>query len=107
MTTAREHFTAPLLPGGKVLMAGGQTVTGGSLASAELYNPTTRSFSATGSLRAARAYPAAALLPSGKVLVTGGLSGNFIPFASAELYNPAAQPGAPPMNAVELRDAAA
>jgi N-acetylneuraminic acid mutarotase len=89
MTTAREHFTATLLPGGKVLMAGGQTVTGGSLASAELYNPATRSFSATGSLRAARAYPAAALLPSGKVLVTGGLSGNFIPFASAELYNPA------------------
>ena len=101
MTTAREHFTATLLPGGKVLMAGGQTVTGGSLASAELYNPATRSFSATGSLRAARAYPAAALLPSGKVLVTGGLSSNFIPFASAELYNPATGTWADtaPMNA--------
>jgi large repetitive protein len=101
MTTAREHFTATLLPGGKVLMVGGQTVTGGSLASAELYNPATRSFSATGSLNAARAYPAAALLPGGKVLVTGGLSGNFIPFASAELYNPATGTWADtaPMNA--------
>src|SRR5690242_9280918 len=89
MTSAREHFAATLLPGGKVLMAGGPTVTGGSLASAELYNPATRSFSATGSLHAARSDPAAAQLPDGKVLVTGGLSGNFIALASAELYDPA------------------
>ena len=88
MTAAREHFTATLLPGGKVLMAGGQTVTGSSLASAELYNPATRTFSATGSLHTARAYPAAALLPGGKVLVAGGLSGNFVAADSAELYNP-------------------
>ena len=89
MTTAREHFTATLLPSGKVLMAGGQTVTGGPLASAELYNPATRSFSATGSLNAARSDPAAALLPSGKVLITGGTDENFAPLSSAELYNPA------------------
>jgi hypothetical protein len=89
MTAAREHFTATLLPGGKVLMAGGQSSTGASLASAELYNPATRSFSATGSLAAARAYPAASLLPSGQVLVTGGLTSKFSPLASAELYDPA------------------
>jgi hypothetical protein len=101
MISAREHFTATLLPGGKVLMAGGQTVTGGSLASAELYNPATRSFSATGSLHTARSYPAAALLPGGKVLVTGGLSDNFISVSSAELYNPATGTWAntTPMNA--------
>ena len=101
MISAREHFTATLLPGGKVLMAGGQTVTGSSLASAELYNPATRSFSATGSLHTARSYPAAALLPDGKVLVTGGLSDNFISLSSAELYNPAAGTWAntTPMNA--------
>src|SRR5262249_61082154 len=74
--------------GGKVLMAGGQTVTGGSLASAELYNPATRSFSATGSLNTARSEPAAALLPSGKVLITGGLADTFAALSSAELYNP-------------------
>jgi len=101
MTTAREHFTATLLPGGKVLMAGGQTVTGGSLASAELYNPATRSFSATGSLNAARSDPAAALLPGGKVLVTGGIDENFAALSSAELYNPATGTWAntTPMNA--------
>jgi hypothetical protein len=101
MISAREHFTATLLPGGKVLMAGGQTVTGGSLASAELYNPATRSFSATGSLHTARSDPAAALLPDGKVLVTGGLSDNFISLSSAELYNPATGTWAntTPMNA--------
>src|SRR5215472_2679023 len=101
MTTAREHFAATLLPGGKVLMAGGQTVTGGSLASAELYNPMTRSFSATGSLNTARSEPAAALLPDGKVLVTGGLADTFAALSSAELYNPATGTWAntPPMNA--------
>jgi large repetitive protein len=101
MTAAREHFTATLLPGGKVLMAGGQTGTAASLASAELYDPATRSFSATGSLGTARAYPAAALLPTGKVLVTGGLTSNFIALSSAELYNPATGTWAStaPMNA--------
>jgi large repetitive protein len=89
MTSAREHSTATLLPDGNVLMAGGQAETGNTLATAELYNPATRSFAATGSLHAARSYPAAALLPDGKVLIAGGLSSNFIPIASAELYNPA------------------
>jgi N-acetylneuraminic acid mutarotase len=101
MTTAREHFTATLLPGGKVLMAGGQTVTGGSLASAELYNSATRSFSATGSLNTARSDPGAALLPDGKVLITGGLADTFAALSSAELYNPATGTWAntTPMNA--------
>jgi hypothetical protein len=101
MTSAREHFTATLLPGGKVLMAGGQTSTGASLASAELYNPATRTFSATGSLGTARSYPAAALLPDGKVLIAGGLGSNFIAQSSAELYDPATGMwhGTTPMNA--------
>jgi hypothetical protein len=89
MTTPREHFTATLLKNGQVLMAGGQTVTGGPLASAELYNPATRSFSATGSLSTARSYPAATLLKNGQVLVTGGTGVNFAATAVAELYNPA------------------
>jgi hypothetical protein len=89
MTTPREHFTATLLHNGQVLMAGGQTLTDAPLASAELYNPATRSFSATGSLSTARSYPAATLLPDGKVLVTGGIGANFAATASAELYNPA------------------
>lgn len=88
MTTAREEFSATLLPDGKVLMAGGQTIVGNSLASAELYDPATRSFSPTGSLSDARAFPAATLLRSGQVLIAGGLAGDQN-LSSAELYNPA------------------
>jgi hypothetical protein len=88
MTAAREHFTATLLPGGKVLMAGGQSVTDTPLASAELYNPAARSFTATGPLHDARTYPAATLLQDGQVLITGGLGSNFAALSSAELYNP-------------------
>jgi hypothetical protein len=101
MSAAREHFTATLLPDGQVLMAGGQSQTANSLASAELYNPATRSFSPTGSLSTARSDPAAALLPDGKVLITGGLTSNFIALSSAELYNPATGTWAAttPMNA--------
>jgi hypothetical protein len=89
MTSARENFAATLLPGGKVLMAGGQTATNRPLASAELYNPAKRSFSATGPLHDARAYPAATLLPDGRVLITGGLGSKLAALSSAELYNPA------------------
>src|SRR5438132_1860268 len=50
MQTARANHTATLLPTGKVLVAGGfQT------ASAELYDPLTRTFMMTGALLTARA----------------------------------------------------
>jgi hypothetical protein len=88
MSSAREDFSATLLPDGRVLMAGGQTIVGNSLASAELYDPATRSFSLTGSLNDARAFPAATLLRSGQVLIAGGLAGDQ-DLSSAELYRPA------------------
>ena len=45
--------TATLLPNGKVLVAGG-LITAASLASAELYDPASGTWSATGSLNTAR-----------------------------------------------------
>jgi hypothetical protein len=81
----RERHTATLLSNGKVLIAGGEDI-----ASAELYNPNTGTFTATGSMMGARAYHTATLLANGKVLLAGGLSGVGRFPAREELYDPAA-----------------
>ena len=139
---ARASHTATLLPGGKVLVAGGEgngsttlatvelydparAVLGRdrvhapgprgphgdaaaeregargrrrpyqgnavALAAAELYDPATGSFVATGSLREARYAHTATLLPNGKVLIAGGydpgrIAANGGLLASAEIY---------------------
>lgn len=88
--------TATLLPSGKVLLAGGVTIdvvnqTPIAEATAELYDPSSGQWSATGTMAAARWAQAATLLPSGKVLVSGGAttSSPTSPTNSAELYDPA------------------
>jgi WD40 repeat protein len=87
MSVAREHHTATLLPNGKVLITGGDHETPGggvTLASAEVYDPSAGTFTATGSMSAARYWYTATLLPNGKVLIAGAADGH----ASAELYDP-------------------
>jgi N-acetylneuraminic acid mutarotase len=91
MTTAREFHTSTLLPSGRVLVVGGQGVSG-VLANAELYDPNSNTWSAAGSLTTARWGHSATLLPSGKVLVVGGTTFNgakYVSTATAELYDPA------------------
>jgi MYXO-CTERM domain-containing protein len=93
MAAARYWHTATLLLNGKVLVAGGTGPTDFSgqsttLASCELYDPVTGTWSATGSLAAPIADHTATLLLGGKVLVTGGDSAG-INFATAQLYDPA------------------
>ena len=90
MGTARDLDTATLLLSGKALVVGG-SATGDSapaLASAELYDPATGTWTPTGSLNVARTYHTATLLPDGRVLVAGGEDG-ITAFSSAELYDPA------------------
>jgi hypothetical protein len=85
MTVAREGHDAVLLQNGQVLVAGGQGQGSGALTSAELYNPATGTWTATGNMTSGRANFLMILLPNGEVLAAGdGGSSN-----SAELYNPA------------------
>jgi len=74
--------TATLLLTGQILIAGGATHT------AELYDPATGVFTATGVMTSTRRGHTATLLNSGLVLVTGGTDGNGFALASAEIYDP-------------------
>jgi hypothetical protein len=83
MGTTRSWHAAARLTSGKVLVAGGLDSSGSSLASAEVYNPTTGTFSATANNMPNKAdHFTLTLLPNGMVLAAGG--GN----SSAQLYNP-------------------
>ncbi|MCX6390140.1 MAG: hypothetical protein NT122_05835, partial [Solirubrobacterales bacterium] len=64
-------------------------------ASAELYDPASGTFTATGSMTVTRAYQTATLLPDGKVLIAGGDDGSGSSAASAELYTPTSPPKPP------------
>jgi hypothetical protein len=87
LNTARAHHKATLLQNGMVLVAGGFVFGRIPSASAELYDPASRTWTATGSLHTARESHKATLLQNGMVLVAGGV--NSIATASAELYDPA------------------
>ena len=92
MTTPRDGPTATPLSNGKVLVAGGEILVylgvNNFLASAELYDPATGTFTATGSMTIARSGATATLLNNGNVLVAGGVDATNTPLASAELYEP-------------------
>jgi len=78
--------TATLLPDGKVLLAGGESEDFGRFSIAELYDPSTDTFTAIANMTTPRAGHTATLLPNGTVLLAGGQP----PLStSAEIYNPA------------------
>jgi hypothetical protein len=92
MTTARANAAAIRLRDGRVLICGGTATgeIGGVLASAELFDPVARTFTATGSMTTPRTGQTITLLQDGRVLLTGGdkNAGYRSQLASAEIYDP-------------------
>src|SRR5438874_7910703 len=95
MTISREDHSTVLLNNGQVLAIGGTTVdfNGVTVASTELYDSTTGSWAATGSMLQGRERFTATLLQNGQVLVAGGdyydgVNAGFL--TECELYDPTA-----------------
>ena len=90
LAIARYGATASLLPDGKVLVAGGSSGTDvgpGDLNSAEIYNPATGTFTATGTMIEGTTLQTATVLKDGRVLIVGG-EGVGSGSATAEIYDP-------------------
>jgi Kelch motif protein/galactose oxidase-like protein len=97
LTAGRFRHSAILLPSGKVLLAGGTSQVGHylnapwvSVASAEVYDPTTGTFTSTGSMSVARNTFTLTALGNGRLLVVGGNvedGVNGIPLTSAEVFD--------------------
>jgi len=87
----RENHTASLMVDGRVLIAGGDPSGGDGqtpLATAEIYDPKSGTFSPIGSMIAARKRAGAALLGDGRVLIVGGLDAQLDTLSTAEIYDP-------------------
>ena len=104
MSTARDRPAAALLQDGHVLIAGGddattdgQTLTVTQLASAEIYDPRTGTFQATGAMSSKRGTfpgpptrPMATLLADGRVLIAGGWGdGGGVGRGAYDVFDPA------------------
>ena len=92
MQVARAVHTQTELDDGRILIVGGCTNAGcdtGSPdgATAELFDPATRTFTLTGPLRTSRDDHAAVRLADGRVLVAGGWGGQGV-LAGTEIYDP-------------------
>ena len=90
MAQARQLHTSTVLKDGRVLVAGGTGASGQALATAELYDPATGTWSSVPSMNTARlSGHTATLLTSGKVLVAGGKVSSTTHTNSAEIFDPA------------------
>ena len=91
MTVPRTGQTITMLRDGRVLLTGGDQNAGfrSQLASAEIYDPGSGTFTATGSMSTPREGHTATMLRDGRVLVVGGSPNGIQTTGSAEIYDPA------------------
>lgn len=90
MNAERAAHSATLLPDGKVLIAGGFREEGTqeiAIASAEIFDPTTNTFTPTSDMNEPRNGHTSTLLENGQVLIIGGWNQDGRT-STAELYNP-------------------
>jgi len=94
MSTPRAFHTATRLRNGTVLVTGGEKTLEQSgtssievLASSELYDPASNSWSSAAALGEPREYHTATLMPNGQVLVAGGMD-MYYSSRTTELYDP-------------------
>ena len=92
MTTRRIFHTATVLPDGRVLITGGDGDSGVNilrgLTTAEVYDPSNGTFTATSGMIHGREGAHADLLNNGKVLLAGGSGSSPGQVPNAELYDP-------------------
>lgn len=105
LITARSDHSAALLNNGKVLVVGGDELipyfewdpnlsewvyfgaTSSPLSSTELFDPSTGTFSPSGSMSVKRSQCGATILADGRILASGGRSSGFPP-TLCEIYDP-------------------
>jgi hypothetical protein len=88
MNDARAKHTATAIGATTVLIAGGIDSSGNALATAEVFDLSTNSFTKVGSMHSARFDHAAAALSNGKILITGGEDGSGTTLNTAEIFDP-------------------
>ena len=93
MTVERRGHTATRLADGRVFIVGGEN-TSGVLNQAEIFDPTTGTFSAAGTLSNARTDQSSTQLNDGRVLIAGGRDTASARELSAYLWNDSTLPAA-------------
>ena len=91
LTYGRYQHTATLLQDGRVLVVGGIGKGGIPLATAEIYDPSTRKWASAAPMRLSRSGHTATRLADGRVLVAGGFGAELpgVELNSTEIYDPA------------------
>jgi hypothetical protein len=88
LVEARQRHTSTALPGGKVLVIGGQADDRSARLTTEMWDPETGEVGLAGELTGPRYDHTSTLLPDGRILVVGGYGNDFTWLDTAELWDP-------------------